>query len=103
LILIGDYPDHRERKYRRTQSDRHQSNRYRLSDSRSIHYTQTPTQKLNTLLMASSAGRMLEIDLSKTAFDALREFRSNPGSKSGHKEFIEWYRKTYPQYYAAVF
>lgn len=100
LILIGDYPDHRKRKRGRKQDDH-----YRLSRCRTLHYTQTSAQKLITLQAASPAsfGPIMGINLSKDAYDALREFRREAGFKPGYKEFIRWYRKKYPQDYVAVF
>lgn len=98
LVLMGDYPDHRKRK-----GGRKQENHYRLSGCRTLHYTQTSTQKLHTLIAASSFGPVVGINLSKGVFDALREFRNEVGYKPGHKEFIRWYRKKYPLDYGAVF
>jgi len=98
LILMGDYPDHRKRK-----RGRKQEGHYRLSGCRSIQYNQTSKQKLNTLVVATVAGPMLGIKLSKEALDALREFREHAGYKVGYKEFFKWYREKYPQDYAAVF
>jgi hypothetical protein len=98
LILMGDYPDHRKRK-----RGRKQEGHYQLSRCRSIHYVQTSKQKLNTLAAATAAGPMLGINLSRGAFDALREFRQHAGYKVGYKEFFRWYREKYPQDYAAVF
>ena len=94
LILMGDYPDHSKRKRGRKTEDH-----YRLSQRRSVQYVQTSNQKLGTLVAAP----MLEIKLSKDVFDALREFRGVAGYKVGYKEFFRWYRKKYPQDYAAVF
>jgi len=94
LILMGDYPDHRKRKRGRKPEDH-----YRLSQRRSVQYVQTSNQKLRTLVAAP----MLGIELSKDAHAALREFRDVAGYKVGYKEFFRWYRKKYPQDYAAVF
>ena len=94
LILMGDYPDHRKRKRGRKTEDH-----YRLSRYRSVQYVQTSNQKLGTLVAAP----MLGIELSKDAHTALREFRDVAGYKVGYKEFFRWYRKKYPQDYAAVF
>jgi len=98
LILMGDYPDHRKRK-----RGRKQEGHYRLSRCRSIQYIQTSKQKLNTLVVATVAGPMLGIKLSKDAIYALRECRDVAGYKVGYKEFFRWYRKKYQQDYAAVF
>jgi hypothetical protein len=94
LILMGDYPDHRNRGRGRKPEDH-----YRLSQRKSVQHVQTPNQKLGTLVAAP----MLGIELSKDAFAALREFRGVAGYKVGFKEFFRWYRKKYPQDYAAVF
>lgn len=98
LILMGEYPDHRKRK-----RGRKQENHYQLSGCRTVGYVQTSTQKLHTLIAATAAGPMLGINLSKGAFDVLREFRAHAGYKAGYKEFFRWYREKYPQDYAAVF
>jgi hypothetical protein len=94
LILMGDYPDQRKRRRGRKQEDH-----YRLSRCRSVQYVQTSNQKLNALVAAPR----LEINLSKDALDALREFRRVAGYRVGYKEFFRWYREKYPQDYAAVF
>jgi hypothetical protein len=95
LILMGDYPDHHKRKLGRKPQDHYQLSRYR-----SVQYVQTSNQKLKTLVDAPS---MVGIELSKDAYAALREFRGVAGYKVGYKEFFRWYRKKYPQDYAAVF
>jgi hypothetical protein len=94
LILMGDYPDHHKRKRGGRPEDH-----YRLSQRRSVQYVQTSNQKLGTLVTAPWWG----IELSKDAYAALREFRGVAGYKVGYKEFFKWYRKKYPQDYAAVF
>jgi hypothetical protein len=93
LILMGDYPDHRNYK-----GGGNKENHYRLSQERSVHYTQTPSQKLRTLLDAHAAGL-----LKAPPMDVLRTFRNQFGSKPGYDKFLKWYRKNYPEDYTAVF
>lgn len=45
LTLLGDYPDHCKRKPGRKKDDH-----YKLDRLRSMHWTQTPNQRLQTLL-----------------------------------------------------
>jgi hypothetical protein len=94
LVLMGDYPDHRKRK-----GGRKQENHYDLSRQRSVRYAQTSEQKLKTLIAAPPLGIKLSVD----PWDALREFRNQFGNRVGYKQFFIWYRRTYPQDYAAIF
>ncbi|HKM89547.1 MAG TPA: hypothetical protein VJX29_02945 [Candidatus Acidoferrales bacterium] len=94
LLLMGDYPDHRKR--RRGQRP---GERYRLSRLREVHFTQTPAQKLMTLMAAPLVG----IQLKKTPGRALAEFRRQFGSKPSPEKFFTWYCQHYPEDYAAIF
>lgn len=94
LLLMGDYPDHRKRRRRQRPAER-----YRLSRLREVHFTQTPAQKLITLLAAPLVG----IPLKKSPGRVLAEFRRQSRSKSGPEEFFTWYRQHHPEDYAAVF
>ncbi|MFZ0339468.1 MAG: hypothetical protein WAL45_15640 [Terracidiphilus sp.] len=95
LILLGDYPDHRRRR-----SGRKDKNYYKLDRYRSIQYSQTPRQRLNTLFAAGSAGLP---KLSANPMDVLRQFRDQYGFKPTQDDFLEWYRCNRPEDYAAVF
>ena len=94
LLLMGDYPDHRKRK-----GGRKEDGHYLLSRQRSVRYIQTWPQKLQTLFAAPELG----ISLGMPPRDALDEFRRRFGYKPGYDKFFKWYRKAYPQDYAAVF
>jgi hypothetical protein len=94
LLLMGDYPDHRRRKGGRKEGDH-----YQLSRSRSLNYTQTYFQKLQTLLIAPALG----IKLNTLPHLALRDFRERFGSKPGYDRFFKWYRREHPEDYSAVF
>ena len=95
LLLMGDYPDHRRKK-----GGKKKGNHYDLQRLRNIIYLQNPTQKLNTLIASYNIGGF---KLSKNPRDALSEFRSQHAYSAGYKEFINWYRKNYPEDYAAIF
>ncbi len=95
LLLMGDYPDHRKRKGGK-KSDAH----YDLKRMRSIIYTQTSKQRLQTMIAAS----MIELpEFKKNTYAALREFRKERGYKASYKEFLRWFRKNYPEDYASLF
>lgn len=95
LLLLGDYPDQRRRK-----RGRKPDGFYDLSRFRSVHYHQSPAQKLYTLL---AAGRLQGLKLSKDPRDAMSEFRAQAGYQASYKEFFRWYRRRYPADYAALF
>ena len=95
LTLLGDYPDHRRRKPGRKDAEF-----YRLNRGRNAHWIQTPEQRFRTLIDAGAAGFP---QLSEPPLDVLRKFRDVHGFKYSHTEFLEWYRKTFPEDYAAVF
>jgi hypothetical protein len=95
LLLLGDYPDHRKRK-RGKKKDEH----YHLGRLRKLHYLQNQDQKLKVLLAAQACGYP---DLTVRPRDALSQFRSEHGFGANYRDFIKWYKLTYPQDYAAVF
>ncbi len=95
LTLLGDYPDHRKRKPGRKKDDH-----YSLSRYRSGQWVQTPKQRFRTVLAAGAVGYPT---LSAKPREALDEFRIRFGFKSDHADFMEWYRGTFPQDYAALF
>jgi len=96
LLLMGDYPDYRRRRPGRRGR---LPQRYQLSRCRQVHFVQSPTQKLITLMAAPLVG----IELKTPPRRALAQFRNLFGSKPGHDEFLLWYRQTHPEDYAAVF
>ncbi len=95
LILMGDYPDHRRRKAGR-KKDEH----YRLRRSRSIHYTATPEQRLFTMF---AAGNVNFPGLALNPRDAMAEFRDKFCYSRTYRQFLRWYKKTYPRDYALLF
>jgi hypothetical protein len=95
MVLMGDYPDHRKRKAGRKTFEHYQLNRYRTG-----HWTQTPNQRLYTLL---AVGTVETPKLSKNPREAFSEFQRQYGSQPSYKKFMDWYRKTFPADYATVF
>ena len=95
FLLIGDYPDHRRRKRGRKDQDH-----YKLDRLRKGEWRQTPHQRLLTLY---AAGRYGFPELSADPMERLREFRNLYGFGPSQRAFLEWYRATYPNDYAAVF
>lgn len=95
LLLMGDYPDHRRRK-----KGRKDENHYKLNSLRTVGWSQNPQQRKLMLYAASQFGFP---ELSGNTIDRLREFRDLYGYGASDLAFLEWYRKTYPADYAAVF
>jgi hypothetical protein len=95
LLLMGDYPDHRRRKKGRKDQDH-----YKLDRLRTVGWSQNPQQRKTTLWAASQLGFPR---LSADTMDRLRQFRDLYGYRASDLEFLEWYRKTYPEDYAKVF
>lgn len=95
LLLMGDYPDHRRRKKGRKDADH-----YKLDRLRTVGWSQTPSQRLLTLY---AAGRYGFPELSTDPMERLREFRNLYGFGPSQRDFLEWYRATYPTDYAAIF
>jgi hypothetical protein len=95
LLMMGDYPDHRRRKKGRKDEDH-----YKLDRHRTVGWSQNPQQRKLTLYAASQFGFP---KLSGDTIARLREFRDLCGYRASDLEFLEWYRKSYPEDYAAVF
>ncbi len=95
LILLGDYPDHRRRKYGRKKEDH-----YKLDRLRSVQWVQTPEQRFRTLFRVGIVGFP---ELSANPREVLRSFRDLFGYKPTHTDFMEWYRKSYPKDYTSIF
>ena len=95
LILMGDYPDHRSRRGGKKKKDH-----YKLDYMRSIAYTQNINQKIQTMLAAPKMGLPgFELDVR----EVLSLFRDEKGYSATYKEFISWFKKHYPEEYAALF
>jgi hypothetical protein len=95
LLLMGDYPDHRKRKGGAKRKDH-----YQLRRLRTVRYCKDELQRVKTLFAASALGYP---KLSKDPRDALSEFREIHGRRATYIEFFRWYKKKYPEEYAAVF
>jgi hypothetical protein len=95
LTLLGDYPDHRRRK-----PGRKRDGHYLLNRSRSVQWTQTPRQRFLTVMDAGCFGHPR---LSARPSDILFEFRKRFGTKPSQSDFLEWYRNSFPNDYAAIF
>jgi hypothetical protein len=95
MLLMGDYPDHRKRKGGRKNSDY-----YKLNLLRSVTFVQDPEQMFRTILAVDNTGFP---DLSVNPRFALEKFRDEFGTKATHRNFIEWYKKKYPDDYATLF
>ena len=95
LLVLGDYPDHRKRK-----TGKKKAEHYHLSRLRGLHYLQNQDQKLKVMLAAQAAGCP---KLSLPPRTALSEFRAQHGYKASYRDFIRWYKNSYPQDYAALF
>jgi hypothetical protein len=95
LSLMGDCPDHRSRKGGRKNNDY-----YKLNLHRSINFVQDHEQKFRTIIAVGNVGFP---ELSTNPRIALGIFRDQYGSNATPREFIEWYKKTYPADYAILF
>jgi hypothetical protein len=95
LLMMGDYPDHRRRK-----KGRKDEGHYKLDGHRTVGWSQNPQQRKLTLYAAKQFGFPR---LSGDTIDRLHEFRNLYGYRASDLAFVEWYRKTYPEDYAAVF
>jgi len=94
LLLMGDYPDHRKRRF-----GRHRLSHYQLSQHREVRFFQSYAQKLHTLMIAPRMG----IQLKTPPGRALMEFHEKFGRKADPVTFFAWYRQAHPEDYAAVF
>jgi len=95
LLLMGDYPDHRRRK-----GGRKNSEHYKLNLFRSVAFIQDREQKFRTVLAVDNT---VFPKLSTNPCLALDKFRDEYGTKATHRDFLEWYRKKYPDDYAILF
>jgi hypothetical protein len=95
FMLMGDYPDHRQRKFGAKPRDH-----YSLRAFRTQVWQQSDLQRLNTLLMVPRFGLP---KLSTNPEDLWNEYKRQLGSDWTPKEFLEWYRTEHPQDYAKIF
>jgi hypothetical protein len=95
LTLLGNYPDHRRRK-----AGAKSRGHYSLGSERALHYSQNAEQRFRTLL---TAGVFALPGLKAPPRDVLMEFRRHFGSKPTHAEFVQWFKKCFPDQYTAVF
>lgn len=95
LLVLGDYPDHRKRK-----TGKKKVGHYHLHQLRQIHYLQNQNQKFKVLLAAQASGYP---ELSVSPLTALSEFRAEHGFDASYRDFMQWYKKAYPQDYSALF
>lgn len=94
LSILGDLPNHSKRK-----GGRKKVNHYELNRLRELHYSQSPSQKYHTLILAYQGG----FDLKTNPEIAMRNFRNQHGYKKDYGDFLKWYRINYPLDYAKVF
>lgn len=95
LLLIRDYPDHRD-----ALPEARKRDHFDLRKLRALHYSQDANQKLWSLF---AAHRLRVPGFTGDPFVALEEFRMKYGFKASYDDFLAWYRKAYPQNYALVF
>ena len=98
LLLLGEYPDHRKRTTGKKRADH-----YVLSRHRTLHFAQSPQQRLNLLFAANALQSVGFPELSVSPRAALSEFREQFGFQATYAQFMRWYRATYPRDYALVF
>lgn len=94
LSILGDLPNHSKRKGGRKKDDHYELNRLRK-----LHYSQSPSQKYYTLILAYKGG----FGLKTNPETAMMNFRNQYGYKKDYNDFLKWYRKNYSSDYAKVF
>ena len=94
LLLLGDYPDHHRRKGGPKAKDH-----YSLSLMRTLQYGQSVEQRSRTLLVAGNVGLP---GLRTRPRDVLMGIRQ-AGFGGTHADFVQWFKKKYPDEYTAVF
>lgn len=95
FLLLGDYPDHRQRSGGQKRADH-----YKLNHFRSAHYGQDGDQRARVLYAAPRFGYP---ELSVSPRDLMSQFRDQYGYKPTHKQFVAWFKKKYPSDYARLF
>jgi hypothetical protein len=94
LCLMGNYPDHRDRK-----SGSKSTDHYKLDKDRAPIFIQNAEQRLHMLLWSASG----LAELKKPPFEALHEFRAEVGFHPPVTDFLAWYKRHYPIDYGKVF
>jgi hypothetical protein len=95
LLLLGDYPDHRKRKGGKKRNDHYKLNRFR-----SLHYAQDGDQQTRVLHAAPRFGFP---ELSISPRELLTRFRDQYGYEASNRNFMSWFKNTYPVDYAKLF
>jgi len=95
LELLGDYPDHRQRK-----RGRRENGHYRLDRLRSIHYTQHVHQKYLTLHAAADAQLP---NVPRPLWRTWKVFHDEHGFHQPERTRMDWFRQKHPNAYASVF
>jgi len=93
LLLLGDYPDHRKRRRSGKRAEY-----YKVNSLRSVVYSQSHEQRVRTLFAASAVGLP---KLSAKPRELWRAYMAQT-NKPSYREFLQWFRKQYPDDYAAV-
>jgi hypothetical protein len=94
LCLMGSYPDHRKRKGGSKKGDH-----YELNNDRAVTFSQNAAQRIHALCWTAPG----IVELTKSPFEALHEFRDEVGLEVPIKEFLTWYKGRYPADYLKVF
>lgn len=90
--LLGGTPNYRERPRMNRKTD------YLLFDLRSLEYRQISFQKMTTILEASRQQPFYDYHHYEDLFDVyMSKFNGKPN------EFIQWYKKEYPDVYLQLF
>lgn len=90
--LLGNEPDYSRRSRLTRKSD------FLLNKLRTLHYTQTPNQKVDTIIEASRYEPFCKDHKSDELFqEYVTNFKCNPDG------FIEWYKSEFPNNYIKLF
>jgi hypothetical protein len=95
LLLMGDYPNHRQRK-----GGKKKKEHYKLKRLRTNVYVQDTDQQIRTMM---AAAQLKVPRLTHDPHAALRQFRNEKGFSASYKEFLRWFKEKYPEDYAALF
>jgi hypothetical protein len=95
IALLGHFPDHSRKGPGRPKKDR-----YRLDSNRSVAWSQTPQQRVNTLFFPVDFGAP-EGPASPRA--RYLECCRDTGSQASARDRLRWYRKKYPSGYTQFF
>lgn len=95
LILMGDYPDHRNRKGSGMREDH-----YSLTAERNVFYTSTGGQRLYCLAAAHSFGLPGCV---VNPYEEISNWRRDVGNEANLGDFPRWFSVKYPEHYSATF